>query len=88
MDSNCQFRDASQPPTAWAPSFGGERRLLETVDRPQLGRSLETADYLARNWKFESIPLQQGVSEPSVPCGRTSKAMPSRSGPSIGGLGD
>jgi hypothetical protein len=29
-----------------------------TVDRLQLGRSLETAAYLARNWKFESIPLQ------------------------------
>jgi hypothetical protein len=25
-----------------------------TVERPQLGRSLETADYLAWNWKFES----------------------------------
>jgi hypothetical protein len=30
-----------------------------TVDRPQLGRSLETAGYLVRNWKFESIPLQR-----------------------------
>jgi hypothetical protein len=30
-----------------------------TADRPQLGRSLETAAYLARNWKFESIPLQR-----------------------------
>jgi hypothetical protein len=59
MDSNFQFRDASQPPTAWAPSFDGDTRLLETVDRSQLGRSLETADYLARNWKFESIPLQR-----------------------------
>jgi hypothetical protein len=28
-----------------------------TVDRPQLGQSLETAAYLVRNWKFESIPL-------------------------------
>jgi hypothetical protein len=27
------------------------------VDRPQLGRSLETAAYLARNRKFESTPL-------------------------------
>jgi putative ABC transport system substrate-binding protein len=25
MDSNCQFRDASQPPTAWASPCGGER---------------------------------------------------------------
>jgi len=24
-----------------------------------LGRSLETVAYLARNWKFESIPLRQ-----------------------------
>jgi hypothetical protein len=31
-----------------------------------LGRSLETVAYLARNWKFESIPLQRGVSELSV----------------------
>src|SRR6516164_5893888 len=30
-----------------------------TVDPPQLGRSLETAAYLARNRKFESIPLQR-----------------------------
>jgi hypothetical protein len=39
------------------------------VDRPQLGRSLEAATYLARNRKFESIPLQQRVCEPSVPQG-------------------
>jgi hypothetical protein len=31
------------------------------VDRPQLGRSLETAAYLARNRKFESTPLQRTV---------------------------
>jgi hypothetical protein len=62
-DSNCQFRDASQPPRAWALSFGGERRLLETptVDRPQFGRLLETAAYLARNSRFESIPLHRRV---------------------------
>jgi hypothetical protein len=30
-----------------------------TVDRPQLGRSPETAAYLARNWKFE--PRRQTV---------------------------
>jgi hypothetical protein len=40
-----------------------------TVDRPQLGRNLQTAAYLARNSKFESIPLQRRVrSEP--PSGR------------------
>jgi hypothetical protein len=33
--------------------------VAPTVDQPQLGRSLETAAYLARNWKFESIPLQR-----------------------------
>jgi hypothetical protein len=33
-----------------------------TVDRPQVGQSLETAAYLVRNWKFESIALQRGVS--------------------------
>jgi hypothetical protein len=54
MDSNCQFRDASQPPTAWAP-FAVEAddcsddTAAPTFDRPQLGRSLETAAYLARN---------------------------------------
>ena len=39
----------------------GVASILETVDRPQLGRSLQTAAYLARNWKFESIPLQRTV---------------------------
>jgi dienelactone hydrolase len=29
MDSKIQFRDASPPPSAWAPSFDGERWLLE-----------------------------------------------------------
>jgi hypothetical protein len=79
-DSKIQFRYASPPPSAWAPSFDGEWSLLEplqqlywfaeaddcsddtaapTVDRPQLGRSLETDAYLARNGKFESIPLQR-----------------------------
>src|SRR5215469_10607690 len=38
-----------------------------TVDRPQLGRSLETAAYLARNRQFESTPLQWRVCELSVP---------------------
>ncbi|RDJ94359.1 hypothetical protein B4Q13_14940, partial [Lacticaseibacillus rhamnosus] len=41
--------------------------VAPTVDQPQLGRSLETAAYLARNWKFESIPLQRSVSD--EPCG-------------------
>src|SRR5204862_5242103 len=73
MDSKIQFRDASPPSSAWAPSFDGEWWLLEPsqelfwfaeaddcsddtaaprVDRPQLGRSLETAAYLARNRKM------------------------------------
>jgi hypothetical protein len=56
-----------------------------TVDRLQLGRSLETAAYLARNWKFESISLQQRVCELSVPgdapavtqnLSRASRALP------------
>jgi hypothetical protein len=38
-----------------------------TVDRPQLGRSFETAAYLGRNRKFESIPLQRRVCERLVP---------------------
>jgi hypothetical protein len=29
MDSKIQFRDASPPPSAWAPSFDGEWWLLE-----------------------------------------------------------
>jgi len=33
----------------------------------QLRRSLETAVYIPRNYKFESIPLQQRVRKPSVP---------------------
>ena len=37
-----------------------------TVNRPQLGRSLQTAGYLARNWKFESIPLQQRVERTTI----------------------
>ena len=44
-----------------------------TVDRPQLGKSLETAAYLARNWKFESIPLQRRESLRTIrPCQRSS----------------
>jgi hypothetical protein len=95
-DSNCQFRDASQPPTAWAPSSGGGRSLFETpqqlyrfdevddrsddtagptIDRRPLGRSLETAPYLARNWKFESIPLPAESLRTSVPVA-TSKSWP------------
>jgi hypothetical protein len=35
------------------------RRL---AGRAHLGQSLETVAYRARNWKFESIPLQQRVS--------------------------
>jgi hypothetical protein len=82
MDSKIQFRDASPPPSAWAPSFDGEWWLLEpsqqlywfaeaddysddtaapTFDRPQLGRSPETAAYVARNTKFESTLLQRRV---------------------------
>jgi hypothetical protein len=38
-----------------------------TVDRPQLGESLETAAYLARNSKFESIPLHRRVRKLSIP---------------------
>jgi hypothetical protein len=88
MDSKIQFRNASPPPSEWAPSFDAEWWLLEPsqqlywfaeaddcsddtatprVDRPQFGRSLETAAYLARNRKFESTPLQQRVCELSVP---------------------
>jgi hypothetical protein len=42
MDSNCQFRDASQPPTAWAPSCNGDDSLLETPQ--QLYRFAEADD--------------------------------------------
>jgi hypothetical protein len=32
----------------------------------RLGQSLETVAYLARNWKFESTPLQRRVSDEPV----------------------
>src|SRR5205814_6055110 len=35
--------------------------LAPTVNRPQLARNLQTAADLARNSKFESIPLQRTV---------------------------
>src|SRR6516165_9153628 len=38
-----------------------------SISRRNLGRSLETVAYLARNWKFESIPLQRRVNKLSVP---------------------
>jgi len=38
-----------------------------TGARTRLRQSLETVVYHARNWKFESIPLQRRVCKPSVP---------------------
>jgi hypothetical protein len=50
-------------------SYGAAKRevMPGIVRSPLLGRRLETAAYLARYWKFESIPLQRRVTcEPDI----------------------
>jgi hypothetical protein len=68
------------------------------LDRPRLGRSLETVAYLSRNWKFESISLQrrvscepeyldQGRSGPSdIGAEKAARLDPGRMAPGLAGL--
>jgi hypothetical protein len=57
----------------WQKNTGCGSNDGTTLFEEQNGRSTRARDhaYLARNWKFESIPLQRRVCELSVPERRT-----------------
>src|SRR5215472_3635400 len=60
-DSGGEWRFSDRRPTTRSVWREGGNCSDETVGPMVDWRGLETVAYLARNWRFQSIPLQRGV---------------------------